>query len=138
TLRLPWRRQILVGSDLFGNEYYESIKPIMDNGRTKRIVYMKKKGIISDYIVEDIPVQWQSWLKHTRFNSPTIEELINNNKRQELILSRAKKLDKEWEESKNKRSSLLANKDSKKPLIPSDDYKPEGWTPPSKSLKSNN
>nr|CAG8436089.1 8086_t:CDS:2 [Entrophospora candida]CAG8436461.1 9984_t:CDS:2 [Entrophospora candida] len=111
TLRLPWRRQILVGSDLFGNEYYESIKPIMDNGRTKRIVYMKKKGIISDYIVEDIP---------------------------ELILSRAKKLDKEWEESKNKRSSLLANKDSKKPLIPSDDYKPEGWTPPSKSSKSNN
>ncbi|CAG8553584.1 843_t:CDS:2, partial [Scutellospora calospora] len=100
--RLPWRQRVFVGSDLFGNEYYESRQPI--NGRKKRMVEPKEKKSLSEYDSDSLPVQWQSWLRHTRFEPPTIEEIVMANKRRELIIQRAKTLDKDWERRKEELS----------------------------------
>ncbi|RIB02919.1 hypothetical protein C2G38_829970 [Gigaspora rosea] len=99
--RLPWRQRVLVGSDLYGNEYYESNRFI--NGRKKRTVEMKEKKPLGEYNSDSLPVQWQSWLRHTRHEPPTAEEIIMANRRRELIIQRAKVLDKDWKRVGNRR-----------------------------------
>ncbi|RIA84873.1 hypothetical protein C1645_783259 [Glomus cerebriforme] len=136
-MRFPWRTRVYVGSDNLGNEYYESTKKI--NGRTKRMVELKGKKDLIDYIGYEIPVQWESWLKHTRYDSPTIEEIISANKRRDLIIERAKKLDQEYEERKASaklKSQQKSQSGDKKwefpfrpPTIPGDDFEPESWNP---------
>lgn len=45
-------------------------------GRTKRSVEYRVKMDIADYTAgERLPVQWTSWLSHTRATAPTLEEL---------------------------------------------------------------
>ncbi|CAI2162946.1 13826_t:CDS:2 [Funneliformis geosporum] len=145
-IRFPWRSIVYVGSDNIGNEYFESTKKI--NGRTKRMVELKVKKELVDYSGDEIPVQWGSWLRHTRYDPPTIEEIVLANKRRELIIERAKKLDQEYEEQKAKLASDQS-KDQQKvpsevegdkksaahkspPKIPVDSFEPEPWNPISK------
>lgn len=47
TLRLPWRRQFLAGSDLSGNTFWE-FKDAMNANRYRRIVKYAKAGHYSD------------------------------------------------------------------------------------------
>jgi NADH dehydrogenase [ubiquinone] 1 alpha subcomplex assembly factor 2 len=47
TLRLPWRRQFLAGSDLAGNTFWE-FKDAMNAQRFRRIVKYSKAGHYSD------------------------------------------------------------------------------------------
>lgn len=47
TLRLPWRRQFLAGSDLSGNTFWE-FKDAMNAQRFRRIVKYAKAGHYSD------------------------------------------------------------------------------------------
>ncbi|CAG8688386.1 8602_t:CDS:2 [Cetraspora pellucida] len=141
--RFPWRQQAFVGSDLSGNDYYESYRLI--NGRKKRTVEMKEKKPLGEYNSDSLPVQWQSWLRHTRFEPPTIEEIIMANKRRELIIQRAKALDKDWERRKEELSREVTDKSKsadfegqdaqKKPAqeipltIPSGTFEPKSWEP---------
>lgn len=43
-------------------------------------------------------MQWQAWLRHTRDNAPSIEELVLEERRKATIQHRAKKLELEWEQ----------------------------------------
>lgn len=52
--RLPWRSRVFVGTDLEGNEYYESVKAT-NNGRTRRTVEMKEKKPLSEYEGDALP-----------------------------------------------------------------------------------
>ncbi|CAG8543940.1 12189_t:CDS:2 [Racocetra persica] len=144
--RFPWRQRVFVGSDLSGNEYYESN---LINGRKKRTVEMKEKKPLGEYDSDSLPVQWQSWLRHTRFEPPTIEEIIMANKRRELIIQRAKALDKDWERRKEElsrekvsdkaTSAEFEGQDAQKksaqeipfrpPSIPSGTFEPKSWEP---------
>ena len=47
TLRLPWRRQFLAGSDLSGNTFWE-FKDALNAQRFRRIVKYSKAGHYSD------------------------------------------------------------------------------------------
>ncbi|KAG2199855.1 hypothetical protein INT46_009347 [Mucor plumbeus] len=47
-----------------------------------------------------LPVQWQAWLRHTRTIAPTIQELVQEERRRALVQERAKVLDEEWEQRK--------------------------------------
>ncbi|KAG9296885.1 hypothetical protein G9A89_006840 [Geosiphon pyriformis] len=141
----PWRPSLYVGSDLDGNEYYETKNVV--NDRHRRLVVLKDNEIVSDYTGKEIPVQWQSWLRHTRYDSPTLEELEMANKQRELVIERAKDLDKEWSKRKlelaqqkevplidkpEPKVSFPQLQDFRPPMIPSDDYEPEEWKPTSK------
>ncbi|GBB99698.1 hypothetical protein RclHR1_00360047 [Rhizophagus clarus] len=140
--RFPWRTRVYVGSDHLGNDYYESTRK--NNGRTRRMVEMKGKKDVIDFFNNQIPVQWSSWLRHTRYDSPTIEEIVLANKRRDLIIERAKKLDQEYEEKKMRDNLKIQKEESKPrteereihfrpPTIPSDDFEPETWNPTSKT-----
>jgi NADH dehydrogenase [ubiquinone] 1 alpha subcomplex assembly factor 2 len=45
-------------------------------------------------------VQWQAWLRHTRFEAPSIPELVQEQRRRLIIQERAKNLEQEWAQRK--------------------------------------
>lgn len=75
-----WRRRsrYFVGEDLQGNRYFEvpSQRPELPRP-IRRVEY----GEASDDVVQNanrarqLPVQWTSWLSHTRPDPPTLQEL---------------------------------------------------------------
>lgn len=100
TSRFPWKKHALIGYDLTGNEYWDCPNPL--GGRMKRWVQMVD-GSDNDLTVfkqNKLPVQWQAWLRHTRNVAPTIEELVQEERRRAIIQGRAKALDQEWEQRK--------------------------------------
>ncbi|EIE87510.1 hypothetical protein G6F46_000563 [Rhizopus delemar] len=100
TNRFPWKKHALVGYDLAGNEYWDCPNPL--GGRMKRWVQMKETENNDATIFNQnlLPVQWQAWLRHTRQQPPSIVELVQEEKRREIVLQRAKALDEEWEQRK--------------------------------------
>ncbi|CEG71764.1 hypothetical protein RMATCC62417_07443 [Rhizopus microsporus] len=86
-------------------------------GRMKRWVQMKNvpRGNLTIFEENQLPgtikqtdnnladsnvVQWQAWLRHTRDYPPTIEELIQDEKRKSIVKERARALEQEWEQRK--------------------------------------
>ncbi|KAI0918571.1 hypothetical protein AcV5_002524 [Taiwanofungus camphoratus] len=81
----------LVGRDLEGNCFYEYPSVSDDIRRTKRIVKYKHGQDMLDYASggRRLPVQWSSWLTHTRPHPPTLEELHADLERQKRVLLNA-------------------------------------------------
>ncbi|KAL9934906.1 hypothetical protein V8E36_005982 [Tilletia maclaganii] len=71
------RARYLAGYDLNGNSFYElpSRSGSKDPRHTYRIIDWKEKRHASEYDQSLIPAQWVAWLRHTRREAPTIEEL---------------------------------------------------------------
>ncbi|EIW87260.1 hypothetical protein CONPUDRAFT_161844 [Coniophora puteana RWD-64-598 SS2] len=84
-----WRRFLsptgFVGRDLEGNKYYERVASAAQ--RTKRTVKYREGGDMWTYVdgKRRLPVQWTSWLTHTRPHPPTIAELQADVMRQERV-----------------------------------------------------
>ncbi|KAI7904969.1 uncharacterized protein BX663DRAFT_501203 [Cokeromyces recurvatus] len=98
--RFPWKKHALIGFDLQGNEYWDCPNPL--GGRPKRWVQMVD-GTENDLTVfhqNKLPVQWQSWLRHTRNIAPTLEELVLEERRRAIIQGRVKTLEQEREQRK--------------------------------------
>lgn len=97
-LRLPWRRRFLVGRDLVGNTYWEMKSS--GGGRMRRMAEGHGKMHHSDV---QISPQWHQWLRHTRFDAPTIEEQQMDVTRQIQLKQNARLADQRWE---NKRQYI--------------------------------
>ncbi|KAI0792376.1 hypothetical protein C8Q75DRAFT_804768 [Abortiporus biennis] len=89
-----WKRIInptsCVGKDLEGNKYFEYPNPQGGN-RTKRVVKYRKGYDMWTYVAgqKRLPVQWTSWLTHTRSHPPTVQELLADLERQRRVLLNA-------------------------------------------------
>ncbi|KAG8992072.1 hypothetical protein FRB93_002503 [Tulasnella sp. JGI-2019a] len=77
-LRTVWRtvtgRRGLVGKDLKGNKYYEFPNAMSDVLRARRTVKYKNPEDMYPG-TSALPVQWNSWLSHTRADPPSLQEL---------------------------------------------------------------
>ncbi|ORY32124.1 hypothetical protein BCR39DRAFT_524226 [Naematelia encephala] len=64
-----------IGRDLEGNKFYEL--PSKTDARPKRVVEYRRMSEMSDYTSgkHRLPVQWSTWLSHTRSDPPTLSEL---------------------------------------------------------------
>ncbi|SPO24315.1 related to Mimitin, mitochondrial precursor [Ustilago trichophora] len=73
----------IVGHDLAGNSYLElpSLSGSLDPRHTRRSIQWKEKKELGDYDQRSIPVQWVMWLRHTRREAPSIEELVRDRER---------------------------------------------------------
>ncbi|KAI8971090.1 hypothetical protein BDB01DRAFT_812239 [Pilobolus umbonatus] len=145
--RFPWKKHALVGTDLSGNEYWDCANPL--GGRPKRWVQMKDnpEEDLTIFNENKLPVQWQAWLRHTRYVPPTIEELIQEERRKMLIQHRAKVIEEDWEKRKielqqEKEKELLLEEKvkseenkgappptSSQPTGHGDTFTPGEWTP---------
>ncbi|KAF2259755.1 hypothetical protein CC78DRAFT_426147, partial [Lojkania enalia] len=91
-MRLPWRKKWLVGLDLQGNTYWE-FKDALHSRRTRRIVKYSQWTHHGDV---NVPPQWMQWLRHTRYEVPTLAEQRDDIRRQERIKVLAAEADARW------------------------------------------
>jgi NADH:ubiquinone oxidoreductase subunit len=82
----------------------------------KRVVEWVQQKKLYEYQPDDIPVQWQAWLRHTRKDPPSMEELrMEHERRQALLKIQQTKDSKEWS-----------------PMLPGEAFEPESWKPKGK------
>ncbi|KAL1929865.1 hypothetical protein VTP01DRAFT_1019 [Rhizomucor pusillus] len=146
----PWKKHVMVGWDLDGNEYWEMPDPNNPGGRWKRWVQMKDDDI-GLFEENKLPVQWQAWLRHTRYEAPTIEELLKEQRRRQLLQQRVRQLQLEEQEEKKKLEASSArernqhaasshaapeearkDQDTTEPMGHGETFTPGQWTPTSR------
>ncbi|CAD6889810.1 unnamed protein product [Tilletia laevis] len=89
------RSRYFVGYDLNGNSYHElpSRSGSTDPRHTRRSIDWKEKLHPAEYDQSSIPAQWGAWLRHTRRNPPTLEELQMDAERIIRVRANAKLID---------------------------------------------
>ncbi|KAE8145263.1 hypothetical protein BDV25DRAFT_165058 [Aspergillus avenaceus] len=92
SLRLPWRKSLLVGSDLSGNTYWE-FKDALNAVRRRRIVKFNPNTHYADV---QVTPQWHQWLRHVRADPPSIQEQQQDIVRQLQIKQLAQLADERW------------------------------------------
>lgn len=98
---IPLRRKFFVGYDLYGNTYWEfTIDGNMQRLRRK-LEPLEEKAFKADYL-STIPPQWLQWLRRTRNEPPSLQELMNDQIRQQRIKILAKQADHKWEVEKHR------------------------------------
>ncbi|KAK6465580.1 hypothetical protein DFJ63DRAFT_316782 [Scheffersomyces coipomensis] len=96
---IPFRRRFFIGYDLFGNTYWEfTIDGNLQRLRRKMEPY-KEQLFKVDYFAT-VPPPWLQWLRRTRYDPPTLQELINEQIRQERIKVLAQQADQRWVQEK--------------------------------------
>ncbi|GAA5867298.1 hypothetical protein JCM8547_003153 [Rhodosporidiobolus lusitaniae] len=90
------------GTDLAGNNFFERPHPeYTDQWRwNKRYVEYAETRPLSDYDFETIPVQWSSWLRRTRRDPPTLQELQTDLARQIRLQENVHRLEQEYKAEK--------------------------------------
>jgi NADH:ubiquinone oxidoreductase subunit len=94
TLNTPWSNKLFVGHDLQGNMYFE--EPMIKRGINfprRSVIYQDGRNHLSQYDPDSIPVQWQAWMRHTRLDPPTLQELQLDLQRQAVTELNVKKLE---------------------------------------------
>ncbi|OJA12160.1 hypothetical protein AZE42_12778 [Rhizopogon vesiculosus] len=110
--RRLWQRILkpthFVGRDLEGNTYFEH--PNANDGRSKRTVKYRRNEDMWTYIASGkrLPVQWSTWLTHTRPDPPTTEELQADLARQQRVKMNAAILEVKDQEERANRTRLVA------------------------------
>ena len=94
-LKLPWRRQFLVGQDLNGNTYWEFRDNLRSDNRMRRIVKGRRNMPLGD-IQAQISPMWHQWLRHTREPAPTMVEQQMDVARQIQLKHNARLADERW------------------------------------------
>ncbi|KAK4165339.1 NADH-ubiquinone oxidoreductase assembly factor N7BML [Cladorrhinum sp. PSN259] len=104
SIRLPWRRQFLVGMDLQNNTFWEfrdrgtpTPNPANPNPhfRWRRIVYPPPSAKVHPSDIKISPA-WHQWLRHTRSQPPSLDEQQADVIRQERIKALAAQADARW------------------------------------------
>ncbi|KAI5967920.1 hypothetical protein CANMA_002688 [Candida margitis] len=93
---IPFRRKFFVGYDLYGNTYWEfTIDGNMTRLRRK-LEPFREEIFKVDYF-KTIPPQWLQWLRRTRFDAPSLEELVQDQFRQQRLKLLAQQADEKWQ-----------------------------------------
>ncbi|USP81655.1 NDUFA12 domain containing protein [Curvularia clavata] len=124
--RFPWRKKWLVGFDLHGNTFWE-FKDALHALRNRRIAKYSRSTHYGDVqISRSWPASalcilqltgtasWVQWLRHTRFDPPSIAEQQQDLVRQERIKMLAAQADAKWAE----KPSALDAPDKQQPMLP--------------------
>ncbi|PIA16631.1 hypothetical protein COEREDRAFT_86721 [Coemansia reversa NRRL 1564] len=134
-LRLPWRKDVLAGTDLDGNLYFERL--VRGAYRSRRRVLYRKNITVGEYSDKIIPVQWQAWMRHTRIQPPTVAELVLDMRRQERVAESARRLalrDARVAACSTKNTSVPSREQQQfQKLAPGEGFSPEGWHPSSRA-----
>ncbi|KAG4428013.1 hypothetical protein IFR05_016505 [Cadophora sp. M221] len=93
-LKLPWRKRFLVGLDLQGNTFWEFHDALSaDKTRMRRIVQYPPSTHYSEI---KISPQWHQWLRHTRYDPPSLTEQSQDLVRQRNLKILAAQADARW------------------------------------------
>lgn len=98
---IPFRKKFFIGYDLHGNTYWE-FSPDGNLQRLRRKMEPFQEYIFKADYFSTVPPQWLQWLRRTRSTPPTLQELINEQQRQQNIKVLAKEADEKWQLEKMK------------------------------------
>lgn len=93
---IPFRRKFFIGYDLYGNTYWEFTIDGNVSRLRRKLEPFKQEIFKVDYF-KTIPPQWLQWLRRTRFDAPTLEELVQDQLRQQRLKILAKQADEKWQ-----------------------------------------
>ncbi|CCG81439.1 Putative uncharacterized protein [Taphrina deformans PYCC 5710] len=102
SIRLPFRRKVFRGFDLDGNKFYESYNPLTPNKWRRTVQYVHD----GHYTDNNVTPQWMSWLRYTRPNPPTMDELRGEVVRIQSTRLNAQLISRRWEEERERLSGL--------------------------------
>lgn len=96
---IPFRKRFFVGYDLHGNTYWEfTLDGNMQRLRRKMEPYQEFM-FKADYF-STVPPPWLQWLRRTRNTPPTLQELMEEQFRQQNIKALANEANAKWESQK--------------------------------------
>lgn len=96
---IPFRKKFFIGYDLHGNTYWEfTVDGNMQRLRRKMEPY-EPQLFEADYF-KTVPPQWLMWLRRTRNNPPSLQELADDQVRQQRIKLLAQMADEKWQNEK--------------------------------------
>ncbi|KAL2712966.1 hypothetical protein V1478_017557 [Vespula squamosa] len=76
SIRPTFNRPKLMGEDYFGTKYYE----VSTNSTSKKRKPSRYFEAINDDFEQEIPAEWEAWLRHRRKEPPTFTEIETNYK----------------------------------------------------------
>ena len=98
---IPFRKKFFVGYDLNGNTYWE-FTPDGNQNRLRRILHPYKTQFFEADYYPTIPPQWLQWLRRTRPHAPTLEELVNDQLRQQRMHVLSQYAEEKWTNEKKR------------------------------------
>ncbi|KAK6530797.1 hypothetical protein TWF281_007634 [Arthrobotrys megalospora] len=95
-IRFPWRRRYFIGMDLEGNTFWE-FRDRLVAYRPRRIMDFRG-GVhsLANYSEFKVDPQWHQWLRATRVEPPSIQELEDEVTRRAIMVERARLADERW------------------------------------------
>ena len=94
--------QFLEGLDLQGNLFF-TLTALQSSGRRRRMVKFRETKDLASHSVSRMSVetgvnvaQWQAWLRHARDEAPSVDELLQDERRREKVRLLGKIADEKW------------------------------------------
>lgn len=100
-------KRVLVGEDYYGTKYYEA-KPTSTSTRTRPS--RSFEPINKDDHTQDLPAEWEAWLRYRRRDPPTLEEIEASYKMAMLKKENAQSLEAKYTKAETKMLDLPAEK----------------------------
>ncbi|VEU21290.1 DEKNAAC102515 [Brettanomyces naardenensis] len=98
---VPFRKQFFAGYDLKGNTYWEFFPQGTTNIKPRRIWHpYRSQSFLFDYY-DKLPIQWLQWLRYSRWKAPTVQELVDDEKRLQRLQKLVKLKGEELEYKKS-------------------------------------
>uniref|UniRef100_A0A2C9LYR3 NADH dehydrogenase [ubiquinone] 1 alpha subcomplex assembly factor 2 n=1 Tax=Biomphalaria glabrata TaxID=6526 RepID=A0A2C9LYR3_BIOGL len=114
------QKDTFVGSDKFGNMYFEKLGDEAHNLRASRYIKQKDPQNVD---IPETPVEWEAWLRGRRKNPPSVEEIESNDIKRIQTKNRAEELERKFSGRKISEPSPSAKVITEN-IVPSQDRNP--------------
>lgn len=128
--RLFPRARVCVGGDISGNLYYARTEKDDEGGEIERREVRPPSSRPADYDARTVPPEWSAWLRATRADPPTPEEIASNEARRERTRELAASVDARAAAARAERLAAAAPERAPPQLEAVGDFAASEWEPP--------
>ncbi|CAK9824791.1 NADH dehydrogenase [ubiquinone] 1 alpha subcomplex assembly factor 2 [Anthophora retusa] len=113
----------LIGEDYYGTKYYETPIP---KGSAKKLPTRYFEPINKTDFEQELPAEWEAWLRHRRKVPPTKEELERNHQIQLIKKQNARQIKEIYSSSETEVTKLATQTKQQSSFPTYEEYKNEG------------
>lgn len=119
----PNKKPILMGEDFYGTKYYE-VAPRADSSKRPSRYFVP---VNKDDHEQEIPAEWEAWLRNRRKEPPTEEEVIQNYQLAMTKKNNAAQIEAKYSSTNSEVPSVVAEKKKGYESFPQyEEYKDQG------------
>ncbi|CAK9794701.1 hypothetical protein ANTPLA_LOCUS81 [Anthophora plagiata] len=123
SMKLGSAKTKLIGEDYYGTKYYETS---IRKGSAKRFPSRYFEPINKDDFEQEIPAEWEAWLRYRRKEAPTKEEIERNYQLQLIKKQNAKQLQELYSSSETEVRKSVAQLEPHSSFPTYEEYKNVG------------